>query len=243
MNEDAFMFKVAFLCDIFGYMNELNVKLQGRKHNVADLADNISAFRRKLELFDVDISSKKLLHFPTLKTAIADKLMNADLAIMSQFIQQLSRNFEERFDNNFKIDKQILLLLRDPFAIDVAGGISHEVTTCFSFVDESIFQLHLVDLQSDEALKVKHATLDVEDFWIVHAIKYPIVRDVALTLLTMFGSTYVCESTFSIMNYVKNKQRMSLCDKRLEHCLRIATTSCVPNFKQLAGDRTCHLSH
>jgi hypothetical protein len=245
LNNENFMQIVAFLCDIFQYLNDLNVKLQGRKHNVADLIENISAFRSKLVLFHTDISSRKLLHFSTMKAAVGHALPSVDLSVMTSFIEQLMTNFEERFDN-FKIKKEVLVLLRNPFHVDIAGDIAHEVAvaTCFNFINESEFQLQLVDLQNDEALKAGFSmSSDAEDFWIVQAVRYPIVREVALTLLTMFGSTYVCESSFSTMNLIKNRQRMRLGDKRLEHSLRIATTACVPDFKKLAQDRTCNFSH
>lgn len=45
------MRNVAFVCDIFGYLNELNAKLQERRHNVADLNYNITAFQKKFILF------------------------------------------------------------------------------------------------------------------------------------------------------------------------------------------------
>ena len=61
-------------------------------------------------------------------------------------------------------------------------------------------------------------------------MNYPVVSELASTLLTMFASTYVRESTFSV---IKNKQRTRLEDKSLEHCLHVATKSFAPDFKNL----------
>lgn len=64
------------------------------------------------------------------------------------------------------------------------------------------------------------------DFWkLVPIKKYPILRDNMLRVYSMFGSTYLCESTFSIMNHVKSKNRNRLTDENLQSLLRISTTN------------------
>ena len=117
-------------------MNELNLKLQGRGHNISDLVDNISAFQRKLQLFDSDLTSRKLLHFTTLRTAIGESLRDVNLSVMVDFIQLLIINFKHRFED-FKIDKQILVLLKDPFNENIEGGVTHSAASSFNFVDEA----------------------------------------------------------------------------------------------------------
>ena len=39
------------------------------------------------------------------------------------------------------------------------------------------------------------------------------------------GSTYLCESAFSTMKFIKSKYRSSLTDTSLKHALRLATTN------------------
>ena len=39
-------------------------------------------------------------------------------------------------------------------------------------------------------------------------------------MFSLFGSTYICEQTFSVMNFNKNKQRSSLTDGHLEDILK-----------------------
>ena len=42
--------KLAYLCDIFNLLNELNLSLQGKMTTVFKLADKVAAFKAKLEL-------------------------------------------------------------------------------------------------------------------------------------------------------------------------------------------------
>ena len=52
------------------------------------------------------------------------------------------------------------------------------------------------------------------------AMKYPMLRESARETLALFGSTCVCESVFSKINYVKNEYRTRLFDSILESELR-----------------------
>lgn len=42
---------VAFLTDIFGHLNQLNLQLQGRGKTIVDLVEKLESFTKKLELF------------------------------------------------------------------------------------------------------------------------------------------------------------------------------------------------
>ena len=61
--------------------------------------------------------------------------------------------------------------------------------------------------------------------------------------MTLFGSTWVCESSFSKMNNIKNKHRSTLTDQHLEDILRISCTQFEPDFKKIAQSNQCHMSH
>ncbi|XP_041844388.1 protein FAM200A-like isoform X1 [Melanotaenia boesemani] len=50
--DERFMMKLAYLSDIFGKLNDLNLQLQGRDQHLPHLADKISSFTRKLEMWD-----------------------------------------------------------------------------------------------------------------------------------------------------------------------------------------------
>ncbi len=53
------------------------------------------------------------------------------------------------------------------------------------------------------------------------------------SFLCKFGTTYLCEKTFSTMNYVKNKYRSTLIDKHLGNLLLLSTSKINPDIKKL----------
>ena len=90
----------------------------------------------------------------------------------------------------------------------------------------SEFQLELCELQSDQFLLPKSREKP-ENFWkFVSQERFPILKNAALKLFSMFGSTYICECAFSAMNNIKTKNRNQLGNSTLglQDCLRMATT-------------------
>jgi hypothetical protein len=84
-------------------------------------------------------------------------------------------------------------------------------------------QLELCDLQADPILStMKEKGIDL--FEIIPKETYPQLRDFGLRMSSMFGSTYLCESTFSNMKFIKSRYRCSLTDESL-HFLRPGTTN------------------
>ncbi|XP_023283321.1 ephrin type-B receptor 2-like [Seriola lalandi dorsalis] len=55
-------------------------------------------------------------------------------------------------------------------------------------------------------------------------------------VLSIFGSTYLCEQIFSNMNYIKSKYRPRLTDESLQSCVKIKVTSYVPDVEKLTSD-------
>ena len=54
----------------------------------------------------------------------------------------------------------------------------------------------------------------------------------------LFGSTYICEQTFSLMNINKARHRSELTDRHFRDVLRIATIILKPNFDEMVKETT-----
>ena len=94
------------------------------------------------------------------------------------------------------------------------------------------FQLELCDLQTDPFLRSKNERY--EAFWkLVNVEQFPKLRDFALRMLSMFGSTYICESTFSVMKRLKSSTRNRLGDETLDACLRLSTINIDVDIERL----------
>ncbi|XP_076147302.1 general transcription factor II-I repeat domain-containing protein 2-like [Alosa pseudoharengus] len=218
----------AFAVDIFSYLNELNVKLQGKDQFVHDMYKHVQAFKSKLTLFSRQIANNSFVHFSTLATQ-KDATRNAKK--YSQSIDDLHGEFSRRFSDFDNIETS-LQLVSCPLSQDPEKA-PQEV------------QLELIDLQSDSLLKEKFNSLKLNDFYAaLNEAMFPNLRKTAQKMLTLFGSTYVCEQTFSVMNINKSSHRSRLTDQHLGAILRIATTKLTPDFDALAkkGDQQ-HCSH
>ncbi|XP_067940313.1 general transcription factor II-I repeat domain-containing protein 2-like [Watersipora subatra] len=228
LSNKSWLCDFAFAADVFSHMNELNMKLQGKNQFVQDMYTNVKAFKSKLVLFSRQILNKSFTHFPTLATL---KEARAKVKKYGESLDALHREFCRRFSDFEKIDKSLQL---------VACPLSQD-----SEAAPEELQLELIDLQSDPVLKEKFNCLKLNDFYAsLNEAAFPNLRRTAQKMLALFGSTYVCEQTFSIMNINKASHRSQLTDQHLRSILRIATTKLTPDFDALAkkGDQQ-HCSH
>ena len=105
--------------------------------------------------------------------------------------------------------------------------------------------MELIGLQCDMVLKDKFNSLKLGEFDVsLSEAKCPNILKTAQRMLVLFGSTCVCEQTFSVMNNNKAPHRSQMSDEHLRAVLRIATTDLPPDFDAQAkmGDQQ-HCSH
>jgi len=84
-------------------------------------------------------------------------------------------------------------------------------------------QAELCDLQCDLSLKAR-LEKGVDFFKILNALHYPSLRNFGLRIFSMFGSTYLCERSFSKMKLIKNDKRSSLSDVSLSSLMRTSSS-------------------
>ncbi|XP_056586089.1 general transcription factor II-I repeat domain-containing protein 2B-like [Triplophysa dalaica] len=215
---------LAFLVDITELLNVLNVQLQ----IITQLFDHVKAFKQKLLLLKRHLSAGILAHFPCLKEAgmMKEKLPEYD-AVLSNLIQEFDRRFED-----FRNSAADFELFSQPFTISV-DTVSDDL------------QMELIDLQCDSELKHKFRSQPLIDFYkCVPANWYPKMCKQAQVMLSLFGSTYICEQTFSLMNLNKCKLRSSLTDSHLHNVLTLSVSQLQPNLEKLLKNKDqLHVSH
>lgn len=239
--DDNFMADACFLCDIFKHLNDLNLALQGRDKTVIDLVEHMRAFPVKLDLFATDLSTGRMLHFPTLRKCISSPAQITD--VMTDFIARLKINFAGRLDG-LVLPTEVAVFVRDPFTVAIEGDLSARAKQVVPSIDEGNFTLELVDMRSSVTMAQELRTNGPTMFWTdVNVHQFPNIKKVAIVMLSMFGSTYTCESSFSHMNSIKSNSRCSLTDRTLHQCLRIALTTYEPKVTALVQNKKCHFSH
>ncbi|XP_061569005.1 SCAN domain-containing protein 3-like [Cololabis saira] len=238
LQDEMSMSNVAFLTDIFGHLNQLNLQLQGRGKTIVDMVEKMESFTRKLELFQSDLLTGRLLHFSTLKSQVRGEVTG----LMVDFIKQLRANFKSRFED-YSIPRDIVAFVRDPLTVRSADFSSLAKET-IPLLDEAAFEMELIDFQTtslvSDALK---SAQSVDDFWMTCSDEYSWIKKLAFYVLTMFPSTYTCESAFSSMNAIKTHERNRLTHKNLENCLRVKVTSISPDLQKIVTEGRCQFSH
>ena len=102
---------------------------------------------------------------------------------------QVQTEFENRVPDFTKISRK-MDIFENPFAVDISNVPSD-------------LQIKVIDLQSDTTLKIafKEKTNLVDSYGSLPSENYKELKRFAEQLITMFGSTYICEQTFSILIY------------------------------------------
>ena len=201
-------------------MNELNTRLQGKGTFAHEMYSTVKALRMKLKLFSRQLSQNITTHFPTLET-MAPQMISTEK--YTNMISALDNEFARRFADFQKLAVEFDIL-SSPF------------TTDFEKVPDTL-QLELIDLQCDSTLKEKFQSESIDKFYAsLNESKFANLRKMAMKLLVLFGSTYICEQTFSTMNINKTNLRSNLTDVHVQSLLRISTSDMQPEFKQLVDN-------
>lgn len=218
----------AFAVDILEILNELNLKLQGKGLFAHELYMELKSFQIKLQLFSNQLKNQNFSHFPKLKT------LNVLCSLSKKYscqLELLKEEFSRRFVD-FKSMEDEFNLLRSPFTFDIETAPEE-------------LQLELIDLQEDPSLRALHENTSLIKFYSsLNKEKFHNLRKFAIKLFVLFGSTYLCEQTFSVMKINKSKNRTMITDSNLQSVLRISTSGLHPDFDKLIIEHSqLHKSH
>ncbi|XP_075322580.1 general transcription factor II-I repeat domain-containing protein 2B-like [Odontesthes bonariensis] len=217
LSDEDCMADFAFAVDVTALMNELNTKLQGRGLFVHEMHTLVKAFMRKMLFLSSQVESNNLTHMQTLKevTPSADHLHR-----YSSMLGALHCEFLRRFEDLRTIEDE-MHMISSPFTCSVDNAPSD-------------VQLELIDLQSDAVLAEHFKSGCLLDFYSsLKEENFPNMKRHAQKMLVLFGSTYICEQTFSMMKFTKSRYRSSLTDDHLSAVLRISTSDIQPDFDAL----------
>ncbi|KAK1893986.1 General transcription factor II-I repeat domain containing protein 2A [Dissostichus eleginoides] len=115
-------------------------------------------------------------------------------------IETLQQQFKKRFQDFHTMQPRIEL-----FTNPLSAAIIEQPPK---------LQLEMCELQSDPFL-AKRQERGISFWRLLPESRFPLLRDFALSMASMFGSTYICESNFSMMKHIKSRERNRLTDETL----------------------------
>jgi hypothetical protein len=105
-------------------------------------------------------------------------------------------------------------------------------------------QMEVIVLQCNNSLKDAFSEGNLLQFYAgLPILDLPTIKTFAKKKLRAFGSTYICEKAFSVINYPKNKYFSRLTNEHLRALLRISSYSFEADIHKLAGDIQPQKSH
>ncbi|KAG9278014.1 general transcription factor II-I repeat domain-containing protein 2-like [Astyanax mexicanus] len=229
LTDEEWKWHLAFLTDVTDLLNSLNVQLQGKGRLISDMHSYVKAFEVKLGLLLKHVKEKNFCHFPTTQKRAAEvPSLGFPAEKCAEALEILQCKFQVRFQELHAHAKDIRLF-QNPFAADI---------DCI----DPIYQLELAELQNFDNLKDAFKSSTLVDFYAsLPGETYPNLHTLKMT--TIFGSTYICEQTFSRMKQLKCPTRSRLSDEHLHHLLRLTVTNMEPDIDSLVSQKQAHSSH
>ena len=228
-NNNEWLSKLAYLTDIFTELNKVNSTMQGRDANVLKLYEKLEGFVKKLKRWAQRVESGNLAMFPSLddftdRTDIKDIISDHLRRLVSQF----EKYFAESASDQWRCDSKWILL---PFS-DAAAEESSLTPT-----EED----QLIELSTDSVKKHTYETESLDRFWMSCKAEFPELTTKAMKCLLPFATTYLCESGFSTLAYLKNKYRARLAP---ENDMRLSLSKTIlPRLDRLCATHHAQISH
>jgi hypothetical protein len=129
--------------------------------------------------------------------------------VFASNIENIVQEFNSRFADSEDM-RDSIVLFNNPLGVNIEDQPTQ-------------FQLELCDLQADPVLQTR-VEKGLEFFKLLSFERFPTLCDFGLKMTSVFGSTYLCESAFSNMTFIKSRYRSSLADGSLQHLVRLAMT-------------------
>ena len=188
--------KLAYLADVFGHLNMLNTKIQGKNASVLTATDKPGAFQLKLNLWRKKAEKGVLEIFPLTEAAVAEI---DDLPVLKESICNHLHTLQQRLFHYFPN--------LDVSHYDWVRNLFNQSAIKAADIVDLLAQEQLLELSMDRSLQLKHNEIDLGNFWISVRHEYPQLFQPAINVLLPFVTTYFYESDFSSLTSITNKQR------------------------------------
>lgn len=217
--------KLAYLADIFHYLNSVNTSIQGKSENILTSTDKLLAFQKKISFWKNRIVETNTIDmFPLLQNEDANEI----ISVITEHLSLLQEKIVSYFPS-LNIEKYDWI--RNPFC---EGDTSSNE---FSLQEAEDF----ISLSSDRTLKIKFKEVGLENFWIFVQEEYPALSKKAINILLLFSTSYLCELGFSTLTNIKSTKRERL--SNLEDEMRVTLSHIRPNIEDICTTHQAQISH
>ena len=241
LSDDGWLLDLGFLTDLTEKLNIFNTELQGKDKHLSEMMSAANAFKVKIGLWSTHLKSGDLTHFPNLEQ-MSQKFVKDRGAFQPvcycAHLDKIAVEFYRRF-GALDVMERVVAFLANPFETINVGKVAANFNKVFTLPPG--VDMEIIDIQNDIGLKSRSRD---NEFWgLVNREKFPLLTACALRVNAYFGSTYLCEMSFSQMKIIKSKYRSRLTDRHLTDCLRLAVCSYEPKIKELTNRVQSQPSH
>nr|XP_039259580.1 SCAN domain-containing protein 3-like [Styela clava] len=215
---------IAYLADIFSFMNEVNKKLQDEMITLIRCKSVLTSFISKLSLYKDNMGRNTLSQFPNLcENNVTENERLKYCARLQNLVEDMNIRFEDLI--SLTVPRWIV----QPFSAEPAD-LKVELQDQF------------IDLLHDEESKMDFTDDRYDVFWCRSSSKYPTIFEEVEPWILSFPTSYMVEKGFSAVTLLLSKQRNRLSiTKRGD--LRLFLTKMSPKIKKLAEEHQAHPSH
>ncbi|XP_060029515.1 general transcription factor II-I repeat domain-containing protein 2A-like isoform X3 [Erinaceus europaeus] len=190
LRDPAWVRDLAFLADVTVHLNGLHLSLLGPAQLVTQLRDILGAFEAKLAAWEDHLARDHLAYFPSLRAAShGGRYGPCYVPRLAALRAELRRRL-----GDFQLCESELRLFSAPFSVQADGA-------------PEALRAELTELQRDLGLQARYQeAAGGPDFYRhLAGARFPLLRSHCARVLSMFGSTHICEQLFSIMKLSKAK--------------------------------------
>ena len=125
-----FLCGLAYLADIFGHLNEINLSIQGPDITIIDAKKRLQAFQAKLPLWKRRLETDNFANFPMLEEVITQSRINNIETLSPSLRGNMCKNLN-RLQQSFKSycpdDLNFELWIRNPFLADLDAACDDDL--------------------------------------------------------------------------------------------------------------------
>lgn len=225
--DEEWMFKLAYLADIFSHINQLNESLQGSGENILTASDKVLRFKHKLNTWKHSVAKRDLEMFPLLYGVLTEEGYHHISRHIVAHLDELRSKIQHHFPC---ISTETYTWVMDPYSETAAqpGSLTR--------AEEE----ELCELQSSQALQRRFNERSLDQFWVSVQKRYPALHRKAVNILLQFSSSCACEKAFSCLARIKSTERNRFVS--VEDEIRVSLSKVRPRIQSLCSRKGCSTS-